>query len=71
MLGWMIDGFFSLLKSIPGFITEEGSANFMLVRAMLGLLLIVLIACLIAFQPFRSTITSGFKKLTSLFVRQR
>ena len=69
MLGWMIDGFFSLLKSIPALLTEEGSANFMLVRAMLGLLLIVLIACLIAIQPFRSTITSCLKKLTNLFVR--
>ena len=71
MLEWMIDGFFSLLKSIPPLWTEAGSANFMLVRAMLGLLLIILIACLIAFQPFRGTISSGFKKLTGLFGRHR
>ncbi len=71
MLEWMIDGFFSLLKSVPALWTVEGSANFMLVRAMLGLLLIILIACLIAFQPFRGTIASGFKKLTGLFGRHR
>jgi len=71
MLEWMIDGFFSMLKSVPAIWTEEGSANFMLVRAMLGLLLIILIACLLAFQPFRGTISSGFRKLTDRFGRQR
>jgi hypothetical protein len=69
MLEWMIDGFFSLLKSIPAFITDEGSANFMLVRAMLGLLLIILIGCLITFTPFRSMIADGFRKFTGLFSR--
>jgi hypothetical protein len=71
MLGWLIDGFFALLKSIPPILIEADSPNFMLVRAMLGLLLIVLIACLLAFRPFRSTLASGFKKLTGLFVRPR
>ncbi len=69
MLEWMIDGFFSLLKSIPAFITEEGSANFMLVRAMLGLLLVILIICLFTFTPIRSMIADGFKKFASLFSR--
>jgi hypothetical protein len=69
MLEWIIDGFFSLLKSIPPLWTEEGSANFMLVRAMLGLVAIVLIAVLIAMPPFRSAITSCMKKLGSLFAR--
>jgi hypothetical protein len=69
MLDWMIDGFFAFLKSIPALWTEEGSANFMLVRAMLGLLLIVLIAYLIAMRPFRSAIASCMKKLGSLFAR--
>ncbi len=69
MLEWLIDGFFSLLKSIPPLWTEAGSANFMLVRAMLGLLLLVLIAYLIAMRPFRSAVASCMKKLGSLFVR--
>ncbi len=71
MLEWMIDGFFSLLKSIPAFITEEGSANFMLVRAMLGLLLLILIACLFATQPVRLAMKRGFEKVTSLLGRPR
>ena len=69
MLEWLIDGFFSLLKAIPPIWTEAGSANFMLVRAMLGLLAIVLIAYLIAMRPFRSAIANCMKKLTSLFAR--
>jgi TRAP-type C4-dicarboxylate transport system permease small subunit len=69
MLEWMIDGFFSLLKSFPALWTDEGSANFMLVRAMLGLLLIVLIAYLIAMRPFRSALANCMKKLTNLFAR--
>ena len=42
-----------------------------LALTLLGLLAIVLIACLLAFQPFRGTISSGFKKLTGLFGRNR
>ena len=71
MLEWMIDGFFSLLKSIPAFMTQEGSVNFMLVRAMLGLLLVVLFIALITFTPFRAMVIGGCKKLTNYFGRQR
>jgi hypothetical protein len=69
MLEWMIDGFFSVLKSIPPLWTEQGSPNFMLVRAMLGLLLIVLIACVVAMAPVRGAIGTCLKKLGGLFAR--
>ena len=71
MLDWLIDGFFSLLKSIPAVFTEEGSANFMLVRAMLGLVLVIFFACLFTAAPIRSAIANGFRKLTSLFARHQ
>jgi hypothetical protein len=69
MLDWMIDSFFAVLKSVPAFITDEGSANFMLVRAMLGLLLIILIICLVTFTPIRSMFADGIRKFIGLFNR--
>ena len=42
----------------------------MAIRAMLGLLLIVLIVYLIAMRPFRSAIVSGTRKAISLFNRK-
>jgi hypothetical protein len=71
MLEWMINGFFSFLKSIPAFITEESSANFMLVRAMLGLVLLILVASFFTIGPIRSAFASGLQKLTRLFARRR
>jgi hypothetical protein len=69
MFDWLIDPIFAALKSIPALFTEEGSPNFLLVRAMLGLALLTLILYLIAMRPFRSAISQGLKKLSKLIVR--
>ncbi len=71
MFDRIIDGFFELLKFVPALLTEEGSANFMLVRAMLGLLVIVLIVYLIAIRPFRATIGLWMRKLSDRIIRSR
>ena len=41
----------------------------MLVRAMLGLLLIILIICLVTFTPIRSMFADGIRKFIGLFNR--
>ena len=69
MFDWLIDPFFAMLKSIPALFTEEGSPNFLLVRAMLGLALLTLLLFMITMRPFRSAISQGLKKLSNLIVR--
>jgi hypothetical protein len=66
MLDWLIDQFFAFLKSFPALFTEEGSPNFLLARAMLGLILIVLLAYLITLPLFRSLVAEGIRKLKKL-----
>jgi hypothetical protein len=63
MFDWIIDPFFTLLKSIPALLTDEGSANFMLTRVMLGLLVVVLLIYLIAMRPFRQFFARCMKKM--------
>jgi hypothetical protein len=48
----------------------EGSPNFMAIRAIFGLLFIVLIVYLIAMRPFRSAIASATRKAINLFSRK-
>ncbi|MGB8435070.1 MAG: hypothetical protein WCE38_12490 [Burkholderiales bacterium] len=69
MFDWIIDPFFALLKSIPALLTDEGSANFLLTRAMLGLLLVVLILYMIAMRPFRSAVARCMKRISSWIIR--
>jgi hypothetical protein len=56
MLDWVGEKFMSILTSVPALILAEDSPNFMLFRAMCGLLLIVLIAYILALRPIRSAI---------------
>ena len=64
------EGFFAMLASVPAVFTEHGSANFMLVRAMFGLIVIALVVYLIAMRPFRSVIASCVQKVSQLFGRK-
>ena len=70
MLHKISEGFFALLSSVPAIFTEHGSPNFMLVRAMFGLIAIVLIVYLIAMRPFRGVIVSCVQKVSHLFGRK-
>jgi hypothetical protein len=49
---------------------SEDSPNFALVRAMFGLMLIVLIVYLMALQPFRSAIAHCWRKVADVFARR-
>jgi membrane protein YqaA with SNARE-associated domain len=56
MLDWIAEKILAIVTFVPALFVPEGSPTFMAVRAMFGLILIVLVAYLIAMQPFRSTI---------------
>jgi hypothetical protein len=64
------EAFMAILASVPAAFTEPGSPNFMLVRAMFGLIVIALIVYLIAMRPFRSAIASCLQKVSHLFGRK-
>lgn len=64
---WILD----TLASVPALFTEQGSQNFMLVRAMFGLIFITLVVYLIAMRPFRSAISSIMRKASDIFTRRR
>jgi hypothetical protein len=62
--------FYGDTRVSPGVVHRAGFAKFMLVRAMFGLIVIVLIVYLIAMRPFRSAIASCVQKASHFFGRK-
>jgi len=71
MLDWFSETMLKIVTSVPAFFVAEDSPTFMAVRAMFGLILIVLVAYVIAMRPFRSAIARSMGKVFNLFVRKR
>jgi hypothetical protein len=70
MLDWIVEKIWAIVTYVPALIVAEESPNFTLIRAMFGLLLIILIAYLIAMRPFRSAIARSMRWVSSLFARK-
>jgi hypothetical protein len=70
MLDWIAEKIFAIVTAVPALFVDEKTPNFMLIRAMFGLLLIVLIVYLIAMRPFRSAISRCTKAVSDLFARK-
>jgi hypothetical protein len=70
MLDKISETIWAIVMSVPAWFVPEGSPNFMAIRAMFGLLLIVLFVYLIAMRPFRSAIVSATRKMITLFSRK-
>jgi hypothetical protein len=66
---WISDLILSIVNWVPAWIVEEGSPKFTLIRAMFGLLLIILIVYLIAMRPFRSGIARCWRTIRGMFAR--
>jgi high-affinity Fe2+/Pb2+ permease len=56
MLDWIGEKIFAIVTFVPALFVDEKSPNFMLIRAMFGLLLIVLIVYILAMRPVRTAI---------------
>ena len=67
MLDWIGEKILAIVTFVPALLVAEDSPTFMAVRAMFGLLLIVLIAYLIAMRPVRSVIVRCKKAMSNLF----
>jgi hypothetical protein len=66
MLDWIGEKILAIVTFVPALFVAEDSPTFVAVRAMFGLLLIVLIAYLIAMRPFRSTIVRCMRAMSNL-----
>jgi hypothetical protein len=71
MLDWIVEGIIAIVTFVPALFVAEDSPNFMLIRAMFGLLLIVLVVYIIAMQPVRSAIARYTGKASGLIMRKR
>jgi hypothetical protein len=70
MLDWVVEKIWAAVTYVPALIVEEHSPSFTLIRAMFGLLLIVLIVYLIAMRPFRAAIARCVRTMSSLILRK-
>jgi hypothetical protein len=70
MLDKISETILAIVMLVPAWLVPEGSPNFMAIRAMFGLLLIVLFVYLLAMRPFRSAIVSATRKAMRLFSRE-
>jgi hypothetical protein len=50
MLDWIVDWFLKIVTAGPAWLYEEGTANFTIFRAMMGVMILLLIAYLIAIR---------------------
>ena len=67
---WISETIWSIVTFVPALFVAEDSPNFMLIRAMFALMLIVLVVYLMAMRPFRSAIANCWRKAAGLFVRR-
>jgi hypothetical protein len=71
MLDWIVGWIFAIVTFVPALFVAEDSPNFMLVRTMFGLLLIVLVVFVIAMEPVRSAVSRCVGKASELLARKR
>lgn len=64
MFDWLGNAVSSIIKFLPVLFADESSPNYALIRAMLGLSLIVFVAYLIAMRPIHSTVASCIAKMS-------
>jgi hypothetical protein len=62
MLNWIAETIMAIGTFIPALIVEQDSPNFLPIRGMFGLLLIVAIVYLLALRPIRSFMANNRNK---------
>lgn len=71
MLDWIGAKILALMTLLPAVFVDEKSPTFTAVRAMFGLVFIVLVAYLVATRPFRSAIARCMRAMSDLATRKR
>ncbi|HVZ54696.1 MAG TPA: hypothetical protein VG986_22205 [Pseudolabrys sp.] len=62
MLHWISEKLWALVSLVPAVFVDEDDPHFALVRALFGLLLIVLVVYLVAWVPIRAVIRRNTDK---------
>jgi hypothetical protein len=71
VLDWISSTILAITAFVPAWLVAEDSPNFMLIRAMLALLLIVCMAWLIAARPFRSLVSRSLRGASRFIARKQ
>jgi hypothetical protein len=66
VLDWIAETLLAIAKAVPVWLVEKDSPNFLLVRGMLGLLLIVLIVYVLTMRPIRSALARLWNRIFNL-----
>jgi hypothetical protein len=69
MLDWISDTFLAIVTAVPPLFVDQDSPRFLLMRGMLGLILVIFVAYLIAIWPFRPFLVRCMKMVSNLFTR--
>jgi hypothetical protein len=68
---WISEKIMAVVSYVPAIFVDPESQNFVLIRAMFGLILIALIVYAIAMTPFRSAIAHSVARMSNLFGRKK
>jgi hypothetical protein len=71
MLDWISEKIMAIVTFVPALIVDQNSPTFDLVRAMFGIILLVLVVYIIAMIPSRSVIAGFFRKMSGLFTNKK
>jgi hypothetical protein len=69
MLDWIAEMILTAVSYVPALFVAEESPSFALIRAMFGLLLIVLFVYLIAMRPLRPFLARCMKRMSRIVSR--
>ena len=71
MLDWIGAKILALMTLLPAVFVDEKSPTFTAIRAMFGLVFIVLVADLVTTRPVRSAVARCMRAMSDLAVRKR
>jgi hypothetical protein len=67
---WISEKIMAIVSYVPALFVAEDSPNFILIRAMFALLLIVFVVYLIAMRPTRSLVGRCMRRMSGLIARK-
>ena len=71
MLDWIGAKILALMTLLPAVFVDEKSPTFTAIRAMFGLVFIVLVAYLVTTRPVRSAVAHCMRAMSDLAARKR
>jgi hypothetical protein len=70
MLDWIVERIWAAVNYVPALFVAPESPNFLLIRAMFGLLLLVLVVYMIVMSPLGSLVARCMARVSRVFSRR-